>query len=356
MASQTTTKTYLNNDKNLTKRRQKLKVKVINNDKNLTTIAQHNDLVFARYSLSYWEMRIFICLLAQIRKEDEEFKAYQIPINLLCENAKGGMYETIVDASYRLLGRRIQFYDKENEKWIGRTLMAECSYQKGSGYVNAKFNELMKPYLLQLQGNFTLSALKQVNLIKSYYSFRLYHILRTRLLNDEKGCAIKDKNGYILKLGFLKHVLELDGQYPRFYDFNKRVLKSAQKDLAKTDLAFTYKPIKEGKSIDAIMFHIVGDPKPVQLKLFNALEEQPEIGQEESKNRENKPRPISEILERWGLSRVQAAIISKASDKAIYKTNHEMQIAYSDLRPLNKAAWAYTEFIKRLGLKEKIVD
>lgn len=326
----------------LIKERQKVNIRRFNDDKILTTIAQHNELVFARYAMTYLETRIFVCLLSQINKDDRAFKAYRIPIQLLNTQARGGDYTNIIEAANRLLSKTIQFYNKDTKKWTGRTLMAECSYQEGEGFVSAKFNELMRPYLLELQGNYTLTSLKHLNTLKSANSFRLYYILRTRLFNTPGGTSVRDSDGYDLDLGFFKYILELDGQYKRFYDLKKRVLDVAKRELSKTDLTFNYKPVKKGRSVVAIRFFITSEPEPIQLDIFP----KDKVVNHEPEN-EYTSRALK-ILSEWGFSKKQVSYIMRGDHQQICKISYELKTLKS--KPENKVGWAYSEFTKRLGL------
>jgi plasmid replication initiation protein len=67
----------------------------------------------------------------------------------------------------------------------------------------------------------------------------------------------------------LREKLNLQNKYENFYDFRKRVLKQAQKDVeAHTNMSFQWKEIKakKGRKIERLIFDIeVTDPEQVEI-------------------------------------------------------------------------------------------
>jgi plasmid replication initiation protein len=67
----------------------------------------------------------------------------------------------------------------------------------------------------------------------------------------------KDKCSFSLKIKSIREKLELEDRYTRFFDFKKRVLESAKKEINKhSDINFNYKIIKLGRFPNEIEFTI----------------------------------------------------------------------------------------------------
>jgi plasmid replication initiation protein len=216
-------------------------------------VAQHNDLIRARYDMSLLESRLFVCLLGRIDRKDKDFLLCRIPVSELYPEDKvgGKAYSQVREAVIRLAGRVIHLETRDEEgrrEIVSNPLMATCRYKEGSGYLIAQFNNFVKPYLLELQGNFTVAEIQTLLGFRSFYSYRLYWLLKSSAFHHD---TIK------LELAALKKTLNLEERYQNFADFKRYVLEIAKHELSLTDMAFEYKLLKEGKAVSAILFYLL---------------------------------------------------------------------------------------------------
>lgn len=121
-------------------------------------------------------------------------------------------------------------------------LFSRIVYRPGEAEMVLKFNEEMKPYLLGLTGNFTMASILELFKLNSFYSCRIYLLMKEYKRYGERFISVKD----------LKELLGLENKYPKFKDFEINILKKAQSDIRKTDMAFEYTKQKVGKSIGQI--------------------------------------------------------------------------------------------------------
>ncbi|UHG93855.1 replication initiation protein [Spirosoma oryzicola] len=216
-------------------------------------VAQHNDLIRARYEMSLLESRLFICLLGRIDRKDKDFLLCRIPVSELYPDEKvgGKAYAQVREAVIRLASRviHVESIDENGRREIvSNPLMATCRYKEGSGYLIAQFNNFVKPYLLELQGNFTVAEIQTLLGFRSFYSYRLYWLLKSAAFHHE---TIK------LELSSLKKTLNLEQRYQNFADFKRFVLDIAKHELSITDMAFDYKQLKDGRAVTALSFHLL---------------------------------------------------------------------------------------------------
>jgi len=216
-------------------------------------VAQHNDLIRAQYDMSLLEMRLFIAMLARINRGDKEFSTYRIPVSELYPEDKvgGKTYSQIKKAVIRLSGRTITVESKDERgirEIVSNPIMSTCRYKEKSGHVMAQFNNFVKPYLLELRGDFSVAQELTLIEFRSFYSFRVYWLLK---LSAFQGDTI------IVGLSEMKHMFHLTGKYANFADFKRSVLEIAQQEIAMTDMAFDFKPIKEGKSVVSVQFQLL---------------------------------------------------------------------------------------------------
>lgn len=216
-------------------------------------VAQHNDLVRARYDMSLLESRLFVCLLGRIDRKDKDFVLCRIPVSELYPDEKvgGKSYSQVREAVVRLAGRVIHVETRDElgrREIVSNPLMATCRYKEGSGYLIAQFNNFVKPYLLELQGNFTVAEIQTLLGFRSFYSYRLYWLLKSSAFHHD---TIK------LELASLKKTLNLEERYQNFADFKRFVLEIAKNELSITDMAFEYKQLKEGRAVSSLLFYLL---------------------------------------------------------------------------------------------------
>jgi hypothetical protein len=109
----------------------------------------------------------------------------------------------------------------------------------------------LKPFLLQLRGNYTTYELQNIPRLKSTYSIRLYELLSQYRLIGKRTFELRD---LMNKIGC---------SYAAYGHFKHRVLSKSQKDLEeKTDLRFDFEEEKDGRKVVGVIFYIYpNDPK-----------------------------------------------------------------------------------------------
>lgn len=212
-------------------------------------VVKSNDFVTARYDWTALQQRMVLMMIAQLDYDAEDFGNQKIQIAELIEkaNLKGNShYERAVEAAEVLLDQKIHV-QQENGRWRGYNLLSYV--EPGPGYVIARFNPDMRPFLLQLRRRFTKYMLEHAMRFQSPYSTRIYELLKQF-----------DDIGYrTISIEQLRTILALEDKYPRFYDFKRRVLEQAKKEINKdTDVEFKYKVLRKGRSPIALRFTITG--------------------------------------------------------------------------------------------------
>lgn len=225
------------------------------NIKRSDKVAQHNALINARFSMVPLQMRLFVNLLAQLSFEDEDFKPLFVSTAHLIEGRGGSSYEALDQmctdiasfvATIEVLEEGTR---RRSKKPIRRNipLMAEATYRADLNGVIAKFNPLIKPYLLQLKesGNFTTADLHEVLKLKSPYALRIYWLLKEYGAFGRRTISLAD----------LRYTLGIeDDQYSKLANLRARVLDDAQKQLSVTDIPFTYDFHKQGRKVTEVAF------------------------------------------------------------------------------------------------------
>jgi plasmid replication initiation protein len=224
-------------------------------------VTQANELVESRYNLTLGEQRLIFTMISRIQPEDEDFKPYRISLSELAEFLginKNHIYSDCKKITKKLLEKVVEI--QEPRRLLQTHWVSSADYVDGTGVVNLTFDPLLKPYLLQLKGNFTSSKLDMLLSFKSQYTMRMYTLLK----------QYERLNGREIELQVLREILGIGKeQYKLHTDFKRNILESTQKELkAKADLTFEFEELKLGRKVGAIRFRIISK------KLLGATSEQ----------------------------------------------------------------------------------
>jgi plasmid replication initiation protein len=161
------------------------------------------------------------------------------------DDDSGGNYAYIKNTLKRLRDRSVWVtLDDGSETTLA--WISKVTANKQSGLVKIRLDDDMKPYLLDLQENFTQYNLIYTLAMRSQYSTRLYELLK----------SYQYKKYVIFDIEELKRLLFAEN-YKNGKDFRKRVLDTAAREINKlADIWVTYELIKEGRKFVEIRFDI----------------------------------------------------------------------------------------------------
>jgi len=211
-------------------------------------VVKHNKLVEAQGRMTALEQKFVLGVVAQITPQDEDFKDYEITIDEMV-NVFGidqsNVYRVVDETAKSIMDRPITI--REGDRTLHTRMFSSAEYIKGEGTVRFSFDPKLKPYLIQLGENFTKYELENIINIPSSHAIRIYELLKQYQTVGHRTFETDD----------LKKCLGIENEYPRFFDFEKRVLKVAEEEINKhTDLRVSYKKIKRGRKIGKIEFAI----------------------------------------------------------------------------------------------------
>ena len=211
-------------------------------------VTQSNKLVEARYNLPLGEQRLILTMIARIQPDDEDFKEYRIDVKEFSDFLgidRNSVYREFHKIQKSIVSRVLVFYEEDGPLAVG--WVSSAKYLEKEGAVLLSFDPKLKPYLLQLKGNFTSSKLDMLLSFKSQYTMRVYNILK-RYEN------IKTRE---IDLLTLKEMLGVKEQYDLYSNFKNRILEPTRKELLiKSDIYFEYDELKYGRGVSVIRFHI----------------------------------------------------------------------------------------------------
>ena len=284
---------------------------------------QSNALINARYEMTAFQKKILLYIISMIQPNDEDFKQYTINVKDFVSDTdyKSKMlYGKLRQETKALIGKVYEI--EEADRLLQISILSEAVYIKGKGIIEVRFTPSLKPYLLQLKQHFTATPLKYILSFKSVHSMRIYEMLH----------QFKSTGFFVEKVQKLKYRLKIEDKYASYSAFKKYVLEQAQKELEQTDMAFTFREIKNGRKIDRIEFSI--EP----LKEIPIKEEQAQL--------------IAKLVTDLRLSPLQAKqIVITVLPTDIHQTLYEVKEAHRDGKILsNIAAYAMGVFRKKFDI------
>ena len=219
-------------------------------------VTQSNKLVEARYTLTLYEQRLVLMMIAMIEPDDEDFKDYIIRVSDfgdLIGLKNKNMYSQIKSLLVKLRERTLVIEDGKDYLVTG--WISSAKYVSNEGVVKLSFDSNLKPFLLQLKQEFTKQRLGEVIKFKGVYTIRIYGLLKQYQKLGTRTITVED---------FRKMLGIADDKLIIFANLKARTILQAQKEFSRqdengayySDINFTFEAIKTGRKITALKFNI----------------------------------------------------------------------------------------------------
>ena len=213
-------------------------------------VTKSNNLVEAGYKLSLNEQRLVLSVISQLdaRKpfpKNNEFIITASEFSQIFDIPLKQAYEILDDAASRLYERDIKTFDqaaktREKFRWVDGV-----KYWDGEAKVTLSLSRHIVPYLAMLHQQFTTYELKQISKLKTSYSIRFYELLVQFINTGERYISLEK----------IRSLFELTKEYPRFYDFKKRIIIPSLHEInLNTNLLVEWDIVKKGKVITGLIF------------------------------------------------------------------------------------------------------
>lgn len=221
---------------------------------NPSLVVKSNQLINSRYSLTVAEMRLFLLMIAQVERDDHDFKPYRIKIKDFAESIGSNYkdyYKTAEQSSRMLLGRVMEIPTAQGNL-LQVSFLSSAEYFRGEGIIELSFDPKLRPYLLALKDRFTSYDIRNVMRLQSTHSMRIYELLKQFEPIGHRTFDVEE----------LKRILSLEEQYKKYNDFKRYVILQAKKELSDhCDITFDFEELKKGKRVASICFTIIQQEK-----------------------------------------------------------------------------------------------
>lgn len=234
-------------------------------------------LIGARYQLSTVEQKIVLSIISLVEPTDTDFMHYQISLRNFDNLIDNNHYSRLKETCKNLMSKPLEIQDS-NDEWLIFNWFSHIRYKGKESILECSISPELKPYLLELKGNFKSFDLKYILPLQSSYSIRIYEILK----KNEKNVKVD------FELEELYNILKVPDSFKRYDNFKRKVLYIAQKELIQhTDIYFEYEEIKTGRKVTSLSFRIFVNRENTVIKEISEQEKFRAFILNEYKNGEN---------------------------------------------------------------------
>jgi plasmid replication initiation protein len=155
----------------------------------------------------------------------------------------GRNYEDIRKAVHRLIKKDVEVRGEGNNFRV-YSIFAMCGLENGN--LIAGFHPDLKPLFLNLKKRFTLYQARDIMILPTVYSQKMFMLLKS-------WAGLPD---ITIPIERLHYILDTpDSLRKNFKDFRRRVLEPAYNDITtSTSLIFEWTPVKLGRAVNAVRF------------------------------------------------------------------------------------------------------
>lgn len=225
-------------------------------------VAKSNQfIVHSRYDLSVMEQRILACMISMIDSRGDELMDCELDIDTFCELCKiekRGSSKYLKDVTK---GLRDQSFWMETEEGVFETFswVDKIKIDEKRGIITLRFSNDMKPYLLNLQSDFTTYKLPMVLRFSSRYTNIVFDLIYSRYGQTNKASGslsiTVDEMRKRVQVKKDKKTDQVVNKNITFKDLRVRILEPTIEEINKfTDIMVEVKYIKKGRKVDTIQF------------------------------------------------------------------------------------------------------
>ena len=225
-------------------------------------VKKANSLIEAKGALSSTAQKMLIMLISMIRADDSEFQEYALNIKDFKQElgTTNNEVKFYVERAKELMRNPFEV-DKKLFNWCSMV-----DYGSIEGYIVFDIHKYLKPYLLDLQNNFTTYNIVNILSLRGDYTPRLYEYLIMEF-NEYKSSYKKRHNktpkSYTveLEIDWLRDKYKIPKSY-RYADIKKQIIEVAKRQFKeKTNIKFDYEENKMGRKVVSLSIKIENNNK-----------------------------------------------------------------------------------------------
>lgn len=222
----------------------------------------NNGFITAKYDgrMSINAMKLLRLTLTQCRMNDNEFFEYDVTVTDLAAMFRidaSNIYREMDKITTQMMKTLIHIRPDGSKKDFDKfTMFSECHYREKTGILTVQLSEKMKPYVLELKGNFTKIPIGNLVTMRSKYSMKLYELLSMELRNAPTYGSKKQL--VYLDLATIRTATGTEEKLKQIKELRERLLNIAVNEINESDIGWniSYTDRKNGRTIIGFDFVI----------------------------------------------------------------------------------------------------
>jgi plasmid replication initiation protein len=277
-------------------------------------VVEHNDLISSVAKMDKIPLKIFelavSCIDTENPPKDNTIYLSKSELFSFFDVSDNGKHTRFKEAIEKM--QKQAFFEikeiSDTKKGYKMKSIVPIPYVEWNSYndkVILQFQSQIMPYLIDLKSNFTQYALSDIMELNSKYSIIIYKWLcmyynqyeHYNAKGGRRSVQLEDYRNPSITIKELRVLTDTVTDYKKFYDFEKRVLKTATLEINNhTHFNVVYEKIKKGRTIDSIQFFIT---KKKVAKNENYKQEQQDIAyiQGKQKKEEEQQRLFTQAMQ-----------------------------------------------------------
>ena len=227
-------------------------------------LRQSYKLTKSSSNLTSAESNLVYIILSQISKDDTDFKEYEFSLTDLSKiMSKEINYSRLKATAISLCSKPLMIEDSDiKDEFEIINWFSHFKYSKG--VITCVIDSKLKDYLLEIDSSrFSLVSLKYILLLKGKYSKKLYTLLMSE----------KFRTHFTIDIDELCSILKVPNTLCVFSQFNRAILKQAQKDMQKfSNITFDFETIKRARKVKSLKITIKDNKNNLEVFIKNMRE------------------------------------------------------------------------------------
>jgi plasmid replication initiation protein len=226
---------------------------LVYNKEHYTVIA--NDIIKGKQDMTLQEARIIRLIITQVVKQDKDLKTYTCRITDLAKFLgipSANVYRDVRDICRQLLKRTVDIgTGNPKEPWKTFQWMQQAEYD-GNGNLTLELSNKIKPYVVELNKWFTQYQLGNILAMQSFYSIRLYELIKC-----QDGITRTEKDFHDFTMEYLRQYFCCEKKYKLITDFKRNVIEVAVREInEKSDIGLNVEYVKTGRATTSVHFFV----------------------------------------------------------------------------------------------------
>lgn len=220
-------------------------------------VVSSNDLIHAKYTFTLWQKRVFTYMISQINIDDTDFGLQRMYVKDLMSFFKVknkddyNVIQRIPEQLYEMSMKMPYSTEKGHKRWREIRILSQYTRpedkEPDNAYIEMKFNDDLKPHLLELKKLFNQYEIRNIIHLRSVYSFKMYELIKSSEYLGRWEIGLAD----------LKEMLDVEDKYNHYGSFKLKILNQAQKDLTECcDVTFDFEEKTVRKRVEKLVFFI----------------------------------------------------------------------------------------------------